>query len=102
MSAPNSSNPSSAVFKCPGISFINTEVANSGLAGSVNGTEVKDEFVITGTQSVSVNGIFFNQVINVDANGNTNAGELDTVSGSNTWNILSACFESIDISFINT
>ncbi|MFQ3170713.1 MAG: hypothetical protein ACI9DG_000737, partial [Oleispira sp.] len=88
-------------FESTGISFINIEVANSGSAGRVNGTELKDEFVITGTQSVAANGTTFNQVTNVDAKGNTIAGELDTVSGSNTWDLLSVGFKASEISFIN-
>ncbi|MBQ0794315.1 MAG: hypothetical protein KBT81_17335, partial [Oleispira antarctica] len=89
-------------FKASAINFFNVEVANSGAAGLVNGTELKDEFEITGTQSVAINGITFNQVTQVDAKGNTVEGELDTVSGSNTWDLLSEGFKASEISFLNT
>ncbi|MFT4906216.1 MAG: hypothetical protein ACI978_000276, partial [Oleispira sp.] len=89
-------------FKASEINFFNIETANSGAAGSVNGTELEDEFEITGIQSVAINGTTFNQITQVDAKGNTVEGELDTVSGSNTWDLLSEGFKASEISFLNT
>ncbi|PHR94957.1 MAG: hypothetical protein COA78_31100, partial [Blastopirellula sp.] len=89
-------------FDSTGISFLNTEVANSTADGELMGTKNKDVFIIKGINSVEVAGTTFNGVIKVDAQVNTLATDLDSVSGSNTWDLLSIGFKASEISFINT
>ena len=89
-------------FDSSGMSFLNTEVANSTADGELIGTKNQDVFIIKGAQSVEVAGTTFNGVAQVDAQVNTLATDLDSVSGSNTWDLLSIGFKASEISFINT
>ena len=59
-------------FESTGISFLNTEVANSGAAGVLKGTANIDEFELIEAQTVAANGTTFNKITTVNANGDDN------------------------------
>ncbi|MBQ0731768.1 MAG: filamentous hemagglutinin N-terminal domain-containing protein, partial [Oleispira antarctica] len=88
-------------FTANQINFVDVETADSGSEGTVNGSLIADSFEITGDQSVLVNGTTFNNITTVNAQANTNAEHLDSVSGSTTWDLLSTGFKANEISFID-